>query len=83
MSKWQERERLKGYGGVFIPLSPKLAVGPKVTRKLRVYAWRLRANLVFSLGAVTRTLQAMGSGVSGPILGVSGLGRIKTLILLY
>ena len=31
----------------------------------------------------TRTLRAKGSGVSGPIPGVSGLGRMKTQVLLF
>ena len=42
-----KRGWLKGYGGVLIPLSLKLAVGRRVTRKLRVYARKLRANLFF------------------------------------
>ena len=70
-----KREWLKGYGGVFIPLSTKLAVGRGVTRKLR-------ANLFFSPGTVTRTLRAVGSGVSGPIPGVSGLGRETSIFAL-
>ena len=78
-----KREWLKGYGGVFIPLITKLAVGQGVTRKLWVYAWKLRANLFFSPGIVTQTLWAVGSGVSGPIPGVSGLGRGKTLVWLF
>ena len=45
--KMGKRGWLKGYGGVLIPLSLKLAVGRRVTRKLRVYARKLRANLFF------------------------------------
>ena len=79
----RERERLKGYGGVFIPLSPKLAVEPKVTRRLRVYARKLRENLYFSRETVTRSLRAMGSVVYGPIPGVFGLGREELWFLLF
>ena len=76
-SKWQERG-LKGYGGGIYSLQPK-----KGTRRLRVYARRLRATLVFQSVNSTRTLRAKGSGVSGPIPGVSGLGRMKTHVLLF
>ena len=62
--------------GVYIVFSPKIAVGRKVTR-------RLRANLVFGPRIVTRTLRAMGSGVSAPIPGVSGLGREKLWFWLF
>ena len=69
--------------GVFIVFSPKIAVGQKGTRRLRVYARRLRTTLVFQPGNSTRTLQAKGSGVSGPIPGVSRFGRIKTQVLFF
>ena len=70
------RGSAEGDEGVFIPLTQEIAVGRKVTR-------RLRANLNFSPGTVTRTLRAKGSGVSGPIAGVSGLGREKLRFLLF
>jgi len=70
-----KRERTERGEGVFIPLDPKIAVGRTVTRRLRVYARRLRATLIFQPENSTRTLRAMGSGVSGPIPGVSELGR--------
>ena len=70
------RERTEGGEGVFIPLDPKIAVGRTVTR-------RLRATLTFRPENSTRTLRAKGSGVSGPIPGVSGLGRMKTHVLLF
>ena len=34
--------------GVYILFNPKIAVGRKGTRRLRVYAQRLRATLIFS-----------------------------------
>ena len=77
------RERTEGVEGVFIPLDPKIAVGRTVTRRLRVYARRLRATLTFRPENSTRTLRAKGSGVSGPIPGVSGLGRMKAHVLLF
>ena len=61
--------------GVFIVFSPELAVGRKGTR-------RLRATLVFQPGNSTRTLRAKRSGVSGPIPGVSGLGRETSIFAL-
>ena len=64
--------------GLFIVFSPKIAVGQKGTQRLRVYARRLRATLNFQPGNSTRTLRAMGFGVSGPIPGVSGYGKEKT-----
>ena len=76
-------EWTEGGEGVFIPLDPKIAVGRTVTRRLRVYARRLRATLTFRPENSTRTLRAKGSGVSGPIPGVSGLGRMKTHVLLF
>jgi len=79
----QERERTEGGEGVFIPLDPKIAVRRTVTRRLRVYARRLRATLTFRPENSTRTLRAKGSGVSGPVPGVSGLGRMKTHVLLF
>ena len=78
-----KREGWRGMEGVFIVFSPKIAVGRKGTRRLRVYARRLRATLVFQHGNSTRTLRAKGSGVSGPIPGVSGLGRMQTHVLLF
>ena len=74
-----KREGWRGMVGVFIVFSPEIAVGRKDTRRLWVYARRLRATQVLQLGNSTRTLRAKGSGVSGPIPGVSGLGR-ETLI---
>ena len=68
--------------GVFIVFSPKIAVGRKGTRRLRVYARRHHANQVFQPGNSTRTLRAKGSGVSGPIPGVSGLGRETSIFAL-
>jgi len=79
----RERERTEGGEGVFIPLDPKIAVRRTVTRRLRVYARRLRATLTFRPENSTRTLRAKGSGVSGPVPGVSGLGRMKTHVLLF
>ena len=76
-------KRAEGGEGVFIPLDPKIAVGRTVTRRLRVYARRLRATLIFQPVNSTRTLRAKGSGVSGPIPGVSGLGRMKAHVLLF
>jgi len=78
-----KRERTEGGEGVFIPLDPKIAVGRTVTRRLRVYARRLRATLTFRPENSTRTLRAKGSGVSGPVPGVSGLGRMKAHVLLF
>ena len=43
-----KREGWRGTEGVFIVFSPKIAVGRKGTRRLRVYARRLRATLTFS-----------------------------------
>jgi len=43
-----KRGSAEGDEGVFIPLTQKIAVGRKVTRRLRVYARRLRATLIFS-----------------------------------
>jgi len=63
--------------------SPKIVVGRSVTQRLRVYAWRLRANLVFGPRAITRTLRTMGSGVSGPMPGESGLDRTTSQVLLF
>ena len=60
-----KRGSVEGDERVFIVLSPELAVGRKGTQILR-------ATLGFSPKIVTRTLRAMGSGVSGPIPGVSG-----------
>jgi len=78
-----KREGWRGMVGVFIVFSPEIAVGRKGTWRLRVYARRLRATQVFQPGNSTRTLRAKGSGVSGPIPGVSGLGRMKTHVLLF
>ena len=78
-----KREWTEGGEGVFIPLDPKIAVGRTVTRRLRVYARRLRATLNFQPENSTRTLRAKGSGVSGPIPGVSGLARMNTHVLLF
>ena len=61
--------------GVFIVFSSEIAVGRKGTR-------RLRATLIFQPGNSTRTLRAMGSGVSVPIPGVSGLGRETSIFAL-
>ena len=63
--------------GVYILFSLKRAVGRRGTRRLRVYARRLRATLGFQTLNRARTLRATGSGVSGPIPGVSGYGRGK------
>ena len=71
-----KREWAEGGEGVFIPLDPKIVVGRTVTR-------RLRATLIFQPKNSTRTLRATGSGVSGPIPGVSGLGRMKAHVLLF
>ena len=57
--------------GVYIIFSLKRAVGRRGTG-------RLRATLGFQTLNRARTLRAMGSGVSGPIPGVSGYGRGKT-----
>ena len=70
------KKKTEGGEGVFIPLDPKIAVGRTVTRRLRVYARRLRATLIFQPENSTRTLRAKGSGVSG-------LGRMKTHVLLF
>ena len=43
-----KREWAEGGEGVFIPLDPKIADGRTVTRRLRVYARRLQATLIFS-----------------------------------
>ena len=77
-----KREGWRGMEGVFIVFSPKIAVGRKGTRRLRVDARRLRATLVFQPGNSTRTLRAKRSGVSGPIPGVSGLGRETSIFAL-
>jgi len=77
-----KREGWRGMVGVFIVFSPKIAVGRKCTRRLRVYARRLRATQVFQPGNSTRTLRAKRSGVSGPIPGVSGLGRETSIFAL-
>ena len=69
-------EGWRGMDRVFIVFSSKIAVGRKGTR-------RLRATLVFQPGNSTRTLRAKRSGVSGPIPGVSGLGREKLRFLLF
>ena len=66
--------------GVYIIFSPKIAIGWRGTRRLRVYARRLRATLGFQSVNSSRTLRAKGSGVSGPIPGVSGYCRGKTLV---
>ena len=58
--------------GVYILFSLKRAVGRRGTRRLRVYS------LGFQTLNRARTLRATGSGVSGPIPGVSGYGRGKT-----
>ena len=81
--KNSKREWTDGGEGVFIPLDPKIAVGRTVTRRLRVYAQRLWAILIFQPVNSTQTLRAKGSGVSGPIPRVSGLGRMKTHVLLF
>jgi len=78
-----KREWAEGGEGVFISLDPKIAVGRTVTRRFRVYARRLRATLIFQPENSTRTLQATGSGVSGPIPWVFGLGRMKAHVLLF
>ena len=67
-----------GMEGVYILFSLKRAVGRRGTRRLWVYARRLRATLGFQTLNRARTLRATGSGVSGPIPGVSGYGRGKT-----
>ena len=82
----------KGMEGVYILFSLKRAVGWRGTWRLRVYARRLRATLgfqtlnraqklrasIFSYSKQgIRRLRATGSGVSGPIPGVSRFGRIK------
>ena len=51
--------------GVYILFSLKRAVGRRGTRRLRVYARRLRATLGFQTLNRARTLRATGSGVSG------------------
>ena len=81
--KGMARKKTEGGEGVFIPLDPKIAVGRTVTRRLRVYALRLRATLIFQPENSIRTFRATGSGVSGPIPGVSGLGRMKAHVLLF
>ena len=78
-----KREWTEGGEGVFIPLDPKIAIGRTVTWRLRVYAGRLRATLIFQPKNNTRTLRAKGSGVSGLVPGVSGLGRMKAHVLLF
>jgi len=64
--------------GVYILFSLKRAVGRRGTRRLRVYARILQATLGFLTLNRARILRATGSGVSGPIPGVSGYGRGKT-----
>ena len=71
-----KRERAEGGEVVFIPFDPKIAVGRTVTR-------RLRATLIFQSENSAQTLRAKGSGVSGPIPGVSGLGRMRAHVLLF
>ena len=80
MARGSELKEGKEY---LYPLTQKIAVGPTVTQRLQVYARRLRATLSFQPVNSTRTLRAKGSGVSGPIPGVSGLGRMKTHVLLF
>jgi len=78
----RERELKEGREYLY-PLTQKIAVGPTVTQRLRVYARRLRATLIFQPVNNTRTLRAKRSGVSGPIPGVSGLGMMKAHVLLF
>ena len=77
-SEWTE-----GGEGVFIPLDPKIAVGWTVTPETPGICPETPGNPNFQPVNSTRTLRAKGSGVSGPIPGVSGLGRMKTHVLLF
>ena len=71
-----KREWTEGGEGVFIPLDPKNS------RWANSYP-ETPGNPNFQPVNSTRTLRVKGSGVSGPIPGVSGLGRMKTHVLLF
>ena len=67
-----------GYGGSIYSLQPKNSRWAKGYPETPGICPETPGNPDFQPGNSTQTLRAMGSGVSGPIPGVSGYGRGKT-----
>ena len=73
----------EGYGEVFIPLRPKLAVDTELPGDSGYKPGDSELEAFFHTGSLIRRLRSSGSGESGPISSVSGLGRKNTHVLLF